>query len=347
MLLLLALSGCQYGKLPALEAPCPDPSCQRAAVGFGHDGEVRNVVFSPSGRYLASASKWGEIRLWRTDTAEEMGAIPARGHCRYPLALAFAPDDGTLFTLTPEREWEGGGGRIAEWYFDGALRREIRLPRAPWCRACFSADTSRVAFQSTDWTTYVIDLATARVVLAVPGVARSYAVALSPDGNLLATASRGMISVWNTGSCALVASFDPREGPYSDPPTIDGLAFSPDGTTLAVGVCSRGLALFRIDGGAGTRIPFVDACPTAIAFSPDGARIAAGNGGGISVFNATSGAVETSAQGLCRRACLRWATLGFSPDGRTLASGVLDTNSVSFWDSRSGRVLPLPSCSAR
>ncbi len=342
-----AWTGCDFGRIALPGDSCPDVPCRRAGEAFRHGDAVEHVVFSPSGRYLASADRWGAIKLWRTETGEPWAAVAAQGHCRYALALAFAPDEGTLLTCTPGGP-DTGGVRLSEWYLDGALRREVRLDAlSPGCRACFSADGSTAAFQSTNWTAYVVDVATGRIRLAVPGKSRSCAIALSTNGRLLATASEGLVSIWDVETHALFRRIDPRLDRYESPPMIDSLAFSPDAGTVAVGLCGRGVALYPPGGNSPVHGRPLGACPTSIAFSPDGRTVAAGNGGGISILDAGTGEARASAGGLPGRACMRQGAVGFSPDGRTLASGVLGTSSIHFWDARSGRILAHPACTAR
>jgi WD40 repeat protein len=142
------------------------------------------------------------------------------------------------------------------------------------------------------------------------------AVALSPDGRLLASGDRsGTIKVWNldnghaitarhnTGTLALAFSpdgkllasggggpnvhlWDPRTG--KDVRTlpghgqrINGLAFSPDGTHLAVASDDRALRLYEVASGSLKReISDFGGWVRAVAFSPDGRTLAASAGNG-------------------------------------------------------------------
>lgn len=60
-----------------------------------HSSLVRNVVFSPNGRWLASAGRDGAIALWDASTLSAIGS-PLIGHITYANTLAFSPDSQLL-----------------------------------------------------------------------------------------------------------------------------------------------------------------------------------------------------------------------------------------------------------
>jgi WD40 repeat protein len=64
-----------------------------------HKKLVSAVSFAANGRYLASKSADGSVRLWRTDNWET-AAILAEPHSTYAFAgIAFHPSQSTLATL--------------------------------------------------------------------------------------------------------------------------------------------------------------------------------------------------------------------------------------------------------
>ena len=72
---------------------------------------MRAVCFSADGQLLASMSALREVQLWRTDTWEQVAALPFGRQSALP-GLAFHPDQPVLATLS-----EDGRG-ICIWELD-------------------------------------------------------------------------------------------------------------------------------------------------------------------------------------------------------------------------------------
>ena len=108
-------------------------------------------------------------------------------------------------------------------------------------------------------------------------------------------------------------------------PHSKGLAFSPDGTTLALAT-QTGLALWDLEHDRVVwDVPLRDV--TVLTFSPDGRFIVTGGDDRLVVFhNATDGTVHHRLAG--HRGRVRY--LAFSPDNRTLASGD-NTGVIKLW----------------
>jgi WD40 repeat protein len=117
----------------------------------------------------------------------------------------------------------------------------------------------------------------------------------------------------------------PAPASYARPPSVAAICFDPAGDHLAVGARHE-ITFWKVaDGSLVRRIGNVDRHTYALAFSPDGSRIAAASGqpgrsGEVRRFDPVSGKlidVVLSADDVV-------LALAFSPDGRSLAAGGAD-----------------------
>ncbi len=214
----------------------------------------------------------------------------------------------------------------------GLVLREFGTPGPGERRMAFSRDGSRFALLSGDVHLVVWDVSTGQQRDALPPQPGATAVALGPDGELLATGhADGSVRVRNLGTEAQVFETPPGGVP------VTALDFSPDGYSLAAG---------RQDGSVG------------VWDAEYGERTAglAGHTGRINaaVFDPGSERLLTAAEDGTARI---WdpereaplATLGgagasppqcacYSRDGQIIATGHAD-GTVSLWRAESGRRL--------
>jgi WD40 repeat protein len=110
------------------------------------------------------------------------------------------------------------------------------------------------------------------------------------------------------------------------------LALAPDGTLLAVGT-SAGVALFELPSMHQARFDPVEDGVERVAFSPDGRMLALGGADGRT-------ALQRVADGAILRV-LQGVGPVFSPDGRTIATTLLngDTSSIALWRAGDGAQL--------
>lgn len=184
---------------------------------------------------------------------------------------------------------------------------------------------------------------------------RSHAVAVSPDGKLIAVAGFRSTAMLETESGKVLWTIDTPLHEYS-PPFIMAIVFTPDGSQLALSGSSsrvggrhgyKGGLITIVDAKSGLQLRRFDNLSHAsesIAFSPNGKLFAAGTNGAsgelpepgeLHVWDAASGkelhiwkAREDIQPGENRVSA---SGIAFSPDSRTIAIASSDSK-VRLWD---------------
>jgi WD40 repeat protein len=304
------------------------------------------VAFSPDGKTITSGggidpksvpvnqdkSQRGGITLWDVTTGQKRATLhspPAHN-----LSMAFSRDGETLASAAADgtvRLWDVPGDR---------LRTEIKLPVGT---VAFAPDLKSLAVVGRDDTILLVDVATGRERATLRGHRNMIrCLAFSPDGKTL-------------GSGAGEPHF--RSGPPREPfpsevklwdltgetpkerASLKGLSleihavvFSPDGRLVAAG---DGQDVRVWEAGSGELVADLEAsCSmiSAIAFSPDGASLAAsGLYPSISVWDTGTWSPQYELVGRIAN------RLAYAPDGSTLAAGLSD-GTVALWDVAGSRV---------
>ena len=206
------------------------------------DGRVRQAVFSPDGRWIASGSTLG-VRIHRGDNLAEEAFLPSVK----PISRVAFSADGTLLAVGSE----DGMLRLyamSELYSESLQSSqpvlEIRAGYFPNQALAFAPDGKTIASGSLDRTISIWNLSTGKRVRNVSGFALGIsALAYSPDSSLLAGSSLdGTTRIWRIRTGEMLASYgapDKKRLETNQYPLQ--LAFLPDGwllSTRADGVVS-------------------------------------------------------------------------------------------------------------
>ena len=335
------------------------------------------LEFSPDGKRLASGSKDKTVRLWDTDTNEELAIL--QKHTGWINALAFSADGTRLASGSTDKTvnlWDTGTGELMTT-LTGHLNGIVALS--------FSPDGSTLASGSTDgtikfWNTETGALLPIRITEHTKWVK---AVSFTEDNSaLVSVAFNGIIDFWDLKTSQKTGSQNAVHGDL-----LRGSTLSADGSKLAsVGVKAT---MFFEAGSSGAilstqmanrQVQLTEARTgrelaalnetdgvmdpgNSMAFSPDGKMVAFDSSGKIYVWNTETGnSINISlideenvpenpnnADGngdfvvfppdmMPHHITPSISALVFSPDGKKLISGNMG-GKVQMWDAETGVAL--------
>lgn len=301
---------------------------------IGHVGAVCGLEYSPDGRTLASSSADTTVRLWDVDTGGETARL--QGHDRTAHGVGWLPDRRTLVSASDDgtaRVWHTTlrTNDTLALFGDEPVKVQAAV-LTPSGNTLVTADASgRVRF----WSVEKLfngrqEQAELPVYLSAdkPADAKEWqvnALAVSPDGTVVAAATPSGVWVWNLntghrvfGAAVLTVGCKGCAAGQD----VKAVQFTPDGTRL-IGLTADGLRAWNPTTGeditpAGWRQADADDFSTALAVSPDGSMVLAGGR-----RNSEPGLLVADASGV-RFAPLPGSVTGldFSPDGNRVVAGV-------------------------
>jgi WD40 repeat protein len=346
-----------YGQEPPILAADTmyDPTVARPPLP-----EITNAVFSPDGRWIATACgkqarAVGLVRILDASTGRPAQSFAA--HVGPVCSLAFSPDGKRLATA-------GVDGLVHLWDTTTWGKPRSRKCVNPVLAVSFAPDGRRVASLSSDpkqaLELQVWDIETGREVFAVRegvgfaprqphlGVGPASQLAFGPDGAWIITGAGesdphpvmrgvhrpGPLKVWDAATGRLIRTIG--SGPLE---MLRAVAVTPDGKRVATArydhiAQKADLQVWSV--GTGERVmPLrgvivgVNAMPEGLAFSPDGQRVALATGFSVVLFDSGTGEEILT---LLPLRLDRLQSVAFSPDGRRIAAASFG-GPVMTWDS--------------
>jgi eukaryotic-like serine/threonine-protein kinase len=188
----------------------------------GHKAQVFGALFSPDGRFLASASADQSVRVWNAADGTPVGVLGEDIGAPGPGPKAIPQTNPT----------ESVGHTNMVW------------------QAAWSPDSTRVATCSTDGSIKVWAMPERRLLRTMVGhEGIVVAVAWSPDGKSVASVSRplagtggGEVKLWNPDTGRVETTFRPPTG------GLHAVTFTPDGLFVVTAGADRTVRVWRKDG---------------------------------------------------------------------------------------------------
>lgn len=339
---------------------------------------VNSVAWSPEGRRLATGTSGNLVRICDVSSGKEL--LTLAGHTGVVRSVAWSPDGKWVASGSDDktaRLWDAETGKpvLTLSGHDGSVDS-----------VAWSSDSLRLATGSWDKTVGVWEAATGRLLLRLTADRiRVLAVAWSPDSKWLATGGVDQAAkIWDATSGEGLQTFGRNTGLLdlvSGGAVVESLAWSPDGTSLAVGSQDKSAAIWDVESGREKlRLRGHQSAVSSVAWSPDGRMLATGSADHtIRIWDRSGKELEVLrghrnpvlslawspdgkwlATASSDKTTRIWDTAGptevlmfrpdddipvqsvvWSPDGKELAT-LLEDQGPKLWDSATGKELPLP-----
>ena len=333
-----------------------------------HKEFIRELCYSPDGKYLASGSEDKTIKIWDVQTKKCICTL--EGHTNGITALAYSPDGKYLASGSHDHTikiW-----KVANWKCITTLNEHKLTVHS----IVYSPDGGYFASSSADDTIKIWKTAKNKCIKTLEGHKyRVLALSYSPDGKYIASgAGDKTVRIWDIKNNTTYKSF----GSYVD--ILECLAYSSDGKYLATGGANANIniRIRDIENGRPYKT-FLDdtGVSDSVFYSPDGKYIAASSSSSKSlmIFDVITKKkmktfyskspfrcaiyspngeyiasnynyedvvniidAKTFKQVLTLEKSESVNTIAYSPDGRYIACGTL-FEGVKFYDAHTGKYL--------
>jgi RNA polymerase sigma factor (sigma-70 family) len=287
------------------------------------------IAFTGDGKTLVSGSSDHVVRFWDVASAKERRRIVEQSNGIQSLALS--PDGKTLAVGTSWDDryvsvWELATGKPL-YQFKGYGGYVSSLAYSP---------NSRILAAACQNTIHLWEVTTGKELQASDSHQGEVKyVTYAPDGKLLATVGDDLsIRLWDRASGTEVLRLPCPRGRFD--PSRQRLVFSPTGKVLATADGMEGtISFWEVPTGRRLRqFPKQQSFIVSLAFSPDGASLAAAYGDNqLLIWDVATGRVQSRFK-MDQRAIV---AVTFSPDGKILAS--VGADEVCLLDPATGRKL--------
>jgi WD40 repeat protein len=340
---------------------------RQIATMLGHQKCVEDVTFSPNGRFVASASLDGTARIWEASNGRELRKLVQGGERGALGHVAFSTGGSRILTASIDgsiKVWDTASGqevavlnghtrslvkaiysRSGDRIVSASLDKTARIwdstsftatniigeTTGSVNSAIYSRDGSRILTVSTDGTAKLREAPSLKLLSTIANKEYYFRKAtISSDARRIATIDTDNVSsLWDSESGKRLVSLN-------DSSSLEAIAFSSDGSKLAVVKEYRTIAILNsIDGSTVRELTGASHIISDLAFSPNGLIVAATSVDGTArLWNLVTGEMYATLKG--HRAFI--ACVQFSNDGTRLVTASADST-ARIWDSATGNQL--------
>lgn len=242
------------------------------AVFAGHQNSVNGFALSPDESLLATSSSDSTVRLWSFPGGELLHTLVDQK--KVASGVSYSPDGKWVASIYY-------GGRAVIWDIQGNPQQVIKSGLKNLACAAFSPDSQLLAIGGLGGELTVWSAPDGTELKRLPGHEDAVMSArfLSDGSQLVSFSYRGVVRFWDTRTWQVLRSWQIQGGrgftfspdqawmAFSAPssvqiystwdsrlirqlqvstPVVNGLAFYPDGSLLAVGAADRKIRIFRL-----------------------------------------------------------------------------------------------------
>ena len=301
-------------------------------------GKILDMAWSPDGRLRAEGSSDGTVKLLHAESGE-VAATLTNG-ADWNVSVAFSYDGNGLATAgydTASKNrvvhfWNVRDGRLISTHTNYSMPRVACSPAGPLMAISTGGDW----WGQNGREIHLVDTTSGQEIRVLPKSGDR--AVFSPDGRRIATANWGQYA---SGSQAVIL-WDVDSGQklnvLENMPQVLGMAFSPDGSLLAIGTRQGEVTLWNLHNFSHETLrKKTGDYARSVAFSPDGRRLAVGlQTHDVEIWDVQERRQVESLRGHGKEI----NAVGYSPDGTQLASACED-GTIRLWDPHPSRVQKL------